>query len=165
MYSWGSNWQWSYCSLAPSHPIEDKSTLNVLSSKSLPEALLVELYEVIMSPPSPIEIGHLQHNEVGHVTGSIRVQCLWGMAISHQVSCTAACTGQLTGLLCYTYMCQSGAPAWGAVWILPLEIFSLYCKISDISCTKSQNLNVSHLVLQLSLPNPFKPGVNSRMKM
>ena len=31
--------------------------------------------------------------------------------------------------------------------------------------TKSQNLNVSHLVLQLPLPNPLQPGVRLRMKM
>ena len=40
-----------------------------------------------------------------------------------------------------------------------------YHQISNISCTKSQNLNVSRLVLELSLPNPSKPGVKSRMKM
>ena len=40
-----------------------------------------------------------------------------------------------------------------------------YRKISNISHTKSQNLNVSRLVLQLSLPNPTKPGVKLRMKM
>ena len=40
-----------------------------------------------------------------------------------------------------------------------------YHKISNISCTKSHNLNDSHLALQLSLPNPLKPGVKSRMKM
>ena len=38
-------------------------------------------------------------------------------------------------------------------------------KISNISHTKYHNLNVSHLILQLSLPNPLKPGVKSRMKM
>ena len=38
-------------------------------------------------------------------------------------------------------------------------------QISNISHTKSQNLNVSHLVLQLSLPNPLKPSVKWRMKM
>ena len=31
--------------------------------------------------------------------------------------------------------------------------------------TKSKNLHVSRLVLQLSLPNPLKPGVTSGMKM
>ena len=40
-----------------------------------------------------------------------------------------------------------------------------YRKISNISGTKSPNLNVSRLVLQLSLPNPMKSGVKSIMKM
>ena len=38
-------------------------------------------------------------------------------------------------------------------------------KISIISRTESPNLNVPRLVLQLSLPNPMKPGVKSWMKM
>ena len=41
----------------------------------------------------------------------------------------------------------------------------LYRKTSSISHIKSKNLNVSHPVLQLSVPNPLKPGVKSRMKM
>ena len=40
-----------------------------------------------------------------------------------------------------------------------------YRKISNITRTKSQNLNDSHLVLELFLPNPLKLGVKSRMKM
>ena len=40
-----------------------------------------------------------------------------------------------------------------------------YRKISNIRCTELPNLNVSRLVLQLSLLNPMKPGVKSRMKM
>ena len=40
-----------------------------------------------------------------------------------------------------------------------------YRKTSSISGTKSQNWNVSRLVLQLFLSNPLKPGVKSRMKM
>ena len=40
-----------------------------------------------------------------------------------------------------------------------------YHKISNISHTKSQNLNDPGLVLQLTLPNPLKPGVKSRMKI
>ena len=40
-----------------------------------------------------------------------------------------------------------------------------YRQSSNITHTKSQNLNVSHLVLQLSLPNPLKSGVESGMKM
>ena len=41
----------------------------------------------------------------------------------------------------------------------------IYRETSNISRTKSQNLNVSHLVLHLSLSNPLKPGVKSRMNM
>ena len=40
-----------------------------------------------------------------------------------------------------------------------------YGQISNISHTKFQNLNVSRLVLQLSLLNPLKACVKSRMKM
>ena len=41
----------------------------------------------------------------------------------------------------------------------------IYRKTTSERHNKSQNLNVSHLVLQLSLPNPLKPDVKSRMKM
>ena len=34
-----------------------------------------------------------------------------------------------------------------------------YREISNTRWTKSQNLNVSHLILQLSLPSQLKPGV------
>ena len=40
-----------------------------------------------------------------------------------------------------------------------------YRKFSNIRGTKSPNLNVSRLVVQLSLPKPMKPDVKSRMKM
>ena len=40
-----------------------------------------------------------------------------------------------------------------------------YRKISNISPTESPNIDVSRLVVQLSSPNPMKPGVKSKMKM
>ena len=40
-----------------------------------------------------------------------------------------------------------------------------YCKISIVRHTKISNLNVLRHVLKLSLPNPMKPGVKSRMIM
>ena len=40
-----------------------------------------------------------------------------------------------------------------------------YRQITNISSTISQNVNVSRLVLQLSLHNSLKPGVKSKMKM
>ena len=36
---------------------------------------------------------------------------------------------------------------------------------SNLYCTRFQNLNIPHLVLQLSLTNQLKPGVKFRMKM
>ena len=48
------------------------------------------------------------------------------------------------------------------------QITHIYHQISNIRHTKSQNFNVSSLVLQLSLPNdpnPLKPGVKSGTKM
>ena len=40
-----------------------------------------------------------------------------------------------------------------------------YHQVSNIRRTKSQNLKDSHTDLRLSLPNPLKPDVKSRMKM
>ena len=40
-----------------------------------------------------------------------------------------------------------------------------YRQTSNISRTKSQHLNVSGLLLQLSFPNPLTPGVKSKMEM
>ena len=40
-----------------------------------------------------------------------------------------------------------------------------YRKISNNGRTKSPNLNVTRLVMQLSLSNPMQPGVKSRMKL
>ena len=40
-----------------------------------------------------------------------------------------------------------------------------YSQTSNLIPIKSQNLNVSRLVLHLSLSNPLKPGVKSRMDM
>ena len=40
-----------------------------------------------------------------------------------------------------------------------------YRQFSSIKRTKSQNLNVSRLALQLHLSHPLKHGVKSRIKM
>ena len=46
-----------------------------------------------------------------------------------------------------------------------LTKYHAYRQVSNIRRTKPQTLNVSCLVLQLSLSNPLKPGIKSRMKM
>ena len=51
-------------------------------------------------------------------------------------------------------------------WFIIIMTFGeIYRKVSNIRRTKSQNLNASRLILQLSLPNPLKPGVKLRMKI
>ena len=56
-------------------------------------------------------------------------------------------------LICIGYQLEYGAWYWN------------YRKFANIRLTQSQNINVSCLVLQLSLPNPLKSGVELRMKM
>ena len=46
-----------------------------------------------------------------------------------------------------------------------LGYLTLYRKLCNISRTKSPNFIVPRIDLQLSLPNPIKTGVRSRMKM
>ena len=46
-----------------------------------------------------------------------------------------------------------------------LVVLVMYRQTSNTSRTKSQHLNVFHLVLQLSLPSPLKQGVKLRMKL
>ena len=53
---------------------------------------------------------------------------------------------------------------WITDFILPVCI-GIYRQTSNKSHTKSQNLDISRLVLQMSFPNPLKPGVKWIMKM
>ena len=46
-----------------------------------------------------------------------------------------------------------------------LSCLQVIRQTTNISHTKSQNLNVSHRIVQFSLSNPLKPGVKSRMNM
>ena len=45
------------------------------------------------------------------------------------------------------------------------SIIDIYRQVSNIRRTKSQHLIDSRTVLRLSLPNPLKPDVESRMRM
>ena len=54
---------------------------------------------------------------------------------------------------------------WCTITSMPIILSCIYHKISNISHTKSKNLNVSRLGLQLSLRNKLKPSVKWRMKM
>ena len=76
-------------------------------------------------------------------------------AVNHGSSANKGCFSQMT------FCAISFSRIELEQFPLPME----YRPISNISRTKSQNLNVSRLVLQLSLRNRLKPGVKSRMKM
>ena len=65
---------------------------------------------------------------------------------------------QFTSLLVHKDISQ---PQWG----LMVHKWIAYCQFSSIRRTQSPSINVSRLVLQLSLPNPLKPRVKLRMKM
>ena len=65
-------------------------------------------------------------------------------------------------LLYYLILVKASLCVEWSIFKVPVII---YRKISDIRRIKSPNLNVPRLVLQLSLLNPVKPGVKSRMKM
>ena len=47
----------------------------------------------------------------------------------------------------------------------PTQLIPEYRQTSNINRTKLQNLNVSRLVLKLSLCNLLMPGIKSRMKI
>ena len=48
---------------------------------------------------------------------------------------------------------------------MPVELNDDYREVSNIRRTKSQHLNVYRFVLQMSLRNLLKPGIQPRMKM
>ena len=50
-------------------------------------------------------------------------------------------------------------------YIFDISFENYYRETSSLSRTKSQNLNVSCILLQLSSLNPLKPCVKLRMKM
>ena len=61
--------------------------------------------------------------------------------------------------------CRGKQIAQWSLGPMPQTIFPLYRQVSNIRRTESQHLKDSHTVLRLSLPNPLKPDVKSRMKM
>ena len=70
------------------------------------------------------------------------------------------------------YFVQTLSVTYGTVWLRVDKIRYLhqqtggnYRKTSSISRTKSQSLNASCIIAQLSSLNPLKPGVKLRMKM
>ena len=64
------------------------------------------------------------------------------------------------------YVPANGVSNTDVLVVLLSDEYNLTCrKVFNTTRTKSQNLNDSRLVLQLSLTNPLKPDVKPRMKM
>ena len=78
-------------------------------------------------------------------------------------SCHIVGSYMLLVVICCRYCSTTWLTHWG--WVMPICIGKLITVKSLIQDTKSHNFNVSHFILQLSLPNPSKLGVKSRMKM
>ena len=53
----------------------------------------------------------------------------------------------------------------GLIHVTGVIKINMYHQTPNTRHTKSLNFNVSRLILQLSLPNPLKPGIKYRMKM
>ena len=85
----------------------------------------------------------------------------------HISKCQVLCIDVIGNIKVVFYLWENNMVKWGATSLVSSKFgqCSTRCQTFNTRCTKSQNLNVSRLVLQLSLPNPLKPGVKSRMKM
>ena len=64
-------------------------------------------------------------------------------------------------------VCRHSQAVWkkGMLVRCLMQRLDFYEQTTILSSTKYQNLNVSGIVLQMSMPNPLKPGVKWRMKM
>ena len=101
---------------------------------------------------------------VDHPQSAVQIYTAWSGLIEHSMD--------LTGSKYYATLPCTMSPVQGFVkrgrCTRSIEMergHRIFRQISYISRTKFQNLNVSRLVLQLSGPNPLKPGAKSRMKM
>ena len=77
------------------------------------------------------------------------------------------CTGFYHKLyVCFCLHFWPGGYGWITVLNLPrTNEEKKYGQTAHLRHTKSQNFNISRLVLHLDLPNPLKSGVQSRMKV
>ena len=120
------------------------SGYTLLLDGTLPEPMLIKLYDAIWCHWATMSCYvqfALNIPSIGHVT-------------------LVAIAGTTILVPCLTFESQQVIQRRGSSLVK-----KMYRKISNIRRTKSQNLNVSRLVLQLFSPNPMKPGVKSRMKM
>ena len=87
--------------------------------------------------------------------GSVRPFRLWHRPFIMEYRCGVLRYGAILIDRVLYHICQ----------IMLCTVSKIYRKISNVSRSKSQNVNVSCLVMQLSLRNLLKPCVKSRKKM
>ena len=116
--------------------------------------LIINTYFLLITFLSPIQILiYVQHFYL----------CIWYYVTLNNTIMQFDCINTITSVLCEVASLLSNTE--NVIHLDIVIVFLSYHKISNISHTKSQNLNESRFVLQLSLPNPLKPGVKLRMKM
>ena len=103
--------------------------------------------------------------ETLYIDGLMQERC---NSIANALELRLSCTDPSTCSTCIYKLVISDKPVHVYLSFAPCDWYlggGIYCDISNISYTKCPNFNDSHLVLQLSLPNPLKPDVKLRMKM
>ena len=88
----------------------------------------------------------------------------WGLVAFTQGQFHWKCSIYLTLIWVRNYWFNIAATPSRGQWA-KVDQSRAYHQISNIRYTQSPNINVSRVVLQLSLPNPLKPGVKLRMKI
>ena len=88
-----------------------------------------------------------------------------GCVVQHQSNfvCCYSIVQQKLYIICFNQLRDTYSEF--LLQIARVSVLFIYRHMSNIRCTKSHNSNVSCLILHLSLGNPLKQGVKSRMKM
>ena len=88
-----------------------------------------------------------------------------GCVVQHQSKCVCCYSidQQKLCIICFDQLRDTYSEF--PLRIAGVSVLFIYRHVSNLRCTKSHNSNVSCLVLPLSLSNPLKKCVKSRMKM
>ena len=177
---WSQSWSWmtyshTLCSMSIGPPILRYSYFKIWPWKSLIKAIHVVKGQGHIWPWKFKGQGHGQgQTHWSHLRPGVQSICLlfvpwqsdhfwlrysefdiWPWKIMVKVMAKVKPDGHMWGLdefnrcVCF---CSTGT-------VCRTDVLQIYREVSNISCNKSQRLNVSRLVLQLSLPNPLKLGV------
>ena len=177
MYRW--KWEWPYCKTSKMHVLQ----IFAFSSNIAWEMLLISSFGIMLRYFQIVTKIWFEHGCHQYSTRadfrfapSQWETSLQSNTVSHWLG--ANLESALNVIKCHvSYSRPQGRTQMVGIVLRKLHISSsksetlscgsvCYCRqTSNIRRTKLRNLNVSRLVLQLSLSNPLKPGFKSRMKM